>query len=50
MNIYDKVAEWILQDCGDPDEEIVFLLKNSFDTEDKLTEHYGDGICHDNWD
>ena len=40
MDMYKKVAEWILYDCGSPTEEIVFLLKNSYDKEDELKEAY----------
>ena len=42
---YNLIASWIFQ-CDNPVDEIIWLLKNSFDKVEELEEAYVDVIKH----
>ena len=42
---YKLIALWIFQ-CNDPVDEIIWLLKNSFDKVEELEEAYVDVLKH----
>tara|TARA_R100000234_G_C4943900_1_gene154164 strand:+ start:52 stop:240 length:189 start_codon:yes stop_codon:yes gene_type:complete len=49
MNQYEKVAQWILDECDNPIDEIAWLLKNLYDSTAKkpqfsFHEAYGDVV------
>jgi len=58
MNNYEKVADWIIEECDSPHREVAWLLEKLYENEKpKLTfkEAYGDVLtmldeCEMGWD